>query len=200
VNEIKRIEPHAVDQELFDKLYGPGEVNAENVMREKVKADLEQMFSRDSDFLFKREFAKKITENVDPQLPDSFLKRYIQLTNEKPVTAEMVEHDYPFYAAQLRWELIEGKIIRKYELRVSPEDAITHVKQVLASRYAQYGLPMEDEMLTEFAKQTLAKKEEAKNVYDFLYEEKMIAVVKEKCTLNEISIGYEDFIHKVQHA
>jgi len=200
VNEVKRIEPHAIDQELFDKLYGPGEVNAEQEMRNKVKADLEQMFARDSDFLFKREFAKKITESIDPKLPDAFLKRYIQLTNQKPVTMEMVEHDYPFYAAQLRWELIEGKIIRAYELRVSPEDAIAHVKQVLASRYAQYGLPMEDEMLTEFAKQTLAKKEEAKNVYDFLYEEKMIAVVKEKCTLNEIAIGYEDFIHKVQHA
>jgi trigger factor len=198
VTEVKRIEPHAVDQELFDKLYGPGEVNAEEVMRDKVKADLEQMFSRDSDFLFKREFAKKIMESVDTKLPDAFLKRYIQLTNEKPVTVEMVEHDYPFYAAQLRWELIEGKIIRKYELRVSSDDALTHVKQVLASRYAQYGLPMEDEMLTEFAKQTLAKKEEAKNVYDFLYEEKMIALVKEKCTLTEIAIGYEDFIHKVQ--
>lgn len=200
VNEIKRIEPHAIDQELFDKLYGPGEVNAESEMRGKVQADLEQMFSRDSDFLFKREFAKKITESVDPKLPDAFLKRYIRLTNEKPVTEEMVEHDYPFYAAQLRWELIEGKIIRQYGIRVAPEDAIQHVKQVLASRYAQYGLPMEDEMLNEFAKQTLAKKDEAKNVYDFLYEERIIALVKEKCTLNEKSIGYEDFIHMVQHS
>ena len=200
VNEIKRIEPHAVDQELFDKLYGPGEVNAELEMRNKVKADLEQMFARDSDFLFKREFAKKITELIDPKLPDTFLKRYIQLTNEKPVTEEMVEHDYPFYAAQLRWELIEGKIIRQYELRVSPEDAIEHVKQVLASRYAQYGLPMEDEMLTEFAKQTLAKKEEAKNVYDFLYEEKIIQLVKDKCTLNEHQMPYTEFINKVQHS
>jgi trigger factor len=200
VNEIKRIEPHAVDQELFDKLYGPGEVNAEQEMRNKVKADLEQMFARDSDFLFKREFAKKITEMIDPVLPDAFLKRYIQLTNEKPVTEEMVEHDYPFYAAQLRWELIEGKIIRQYELRVSPEDALEHVKQVLASRYAQYGLPMEDEMLTDFAKKTLAKKEEAKNVYDFLYEEKIIALVKEKCTLNEHFMPYGEFIGKVQHS
>jgi trigger factor len=112
----------------------------------------------------------------------------------------MVEHDYPFYAAQLRWELIEGKIIRQYELRVSPEDAIEHVKQVLASRYAQYGLPMEDEMLTEFAKQTLAKKEEAKNVYDFLYEEKIIRLVKDKCTLNEHHMPYTEFINKVQHS
>jgi trigger factor len=92
VNEIKRIEPHAVDQELFDKLYGPGEVNAELEMRNKVKADLEQMFARDSDFLFKREFAKKITETIDPKLPDSFLKRYIQLTNEKPVIDRRKNH------------------------------------------------------------------------------------------------------------
>jgi len=199
VNEVKRIEPHSIDQELFDKLYGPGEVNAESEMRSKVKGDLEQMFSRDSDFLFKREFAKKITESVDPNLPDSFLKRYIQLTNEKPVTEEMVEHDYPFYAAQLRWELIEGKIIRQYGIRVAPEDALQHVKQVLASRYAQYGLPMEEEMLTDFAKQTMAKKEEAKNVYDFLFEERIVALVKEKCTLNEKLIGYEEFIQMVQN-
>jgi hypothetical protein len=74
------------------------------------------------------------------------------------------------------------------------------VKQVLASRYAQYGLPMEDEMLTEFAKQTLAKKEEAKNVYDFLYEEKLIELAKEKCSLNVIEIDHEEFIRKVQQA
>jgi trigger factor len=198
VNEVKRIEPHVIDQELFDKLYGPGEISAEAEMREKVKSDLDVMFARDSDFLFKREFAKKITALIDPKLPEAFLKRYIQITNEKPVTEEMVEHDYPFYAAQLRWELIEGKIIRKYALRVSQEDAIAHVKQVLASRYAQYGLPMQDEMLVEFAKQTLAKKEEAKNVYDFLYEEKLIELAKEKCSLNVIEIDHEEFIRKVQ--
>lgn len=199
VVEIKRIEPHAVNQELFDKLFGPETINSEEELRDRVKADLEKMFSRDSDYLFKREFARKYTEMIDPQLPDSFLKKYIALTNEKPVTPEMVEHDYPYYAAQLRWELIEGKIIRQYEVRVSPEDALTHVKQVLASRYAQYGLPMEDEMLTEFAKKSLANKEEAKNVYDFLYEEKIVDLVKEHCTLNVSELPYEEFVHKVQH-
>ena len=94
----------------------------------------------------------------------------------------------------------EGKIIRQFELKVTADDAMSHVKQVLASRYAQYGLPMEDEMLTEFAKKTLSNKEEAKNVYDFLYEEKIIALVKEKCSLQENYLPYEEFIHKVQHS
>jgi trigger factor len=200
VTEIKRIEPHAVDQELFDKLFGPDEVKSEAEMRARTKADMEKMFERDSDYLFKREFAKKITGIVDPQLPDEFLKRYIAISNTKPVTPEMVEHDYPMYAAQLRWELIEGRIIRKYELNVTPDEALTHVKQILASRYAQYGLPMEDEMLTEFAKKTMSNREEAKNVYDFLFEEKMVAVVKERCTLVEKSMNYDEFVHRVQHS
>ncbi|MBX7051191.1 MAG: trigger factor [Flavobacteriales bacterium] len=199
VVELKRIDPHEVNQELFDKLFGPDEIKSESELRERVKADLEKMFSRDSDYLFKREFARKYTEMIDPQLPDSFLKKYIALTNEKPVTPEMVEHDYPYYAAQLRWELIEGKIIRQYEIRVSPDDALNHVKQILASRYAQYGLPMEDEMLTEFAKKSLANKEEAKNVYDFLYEEKIVDLVKQNCSLNVTELPYEEFVHKVQH-
>ncbi len=200
VVEIKRIEPHAVDQELFDKLYGEGEINGVDAFRAKVKGDLENMFAGDSDYLFKREFAKKYTESINPQLPDSFLKKYIALTNEKPVTAEMIEHDYPYYAAQLKWELIEGKIIRQYEVRVAPDDAVAHVKRVLAARYAQYGLPMEDEMLTEFAKKSLAEKEEAKRVYDFLYEEKIMEVVKQNCTLNVKEMSYDDFVHMAQHA
>lgn len=199
ITEIKRIEAHAIDQELFDNLYGEGTVNSIDDMRARTKADLEKMFERDSDFLFKREFAKKITEALNPQLPDSFLKRYIVMTNEKPVTPEMVEHDYPMYAAQLRWELIEGKIILDHGLRVTPDEAVVHVKQVLAARYAQYGIPMEEEMLTEFAKKTLAKKEEAKGVYDFLYEERMIALVKEKCALQYHALPYEAFVEKVQH-
>ena len=200
VVEIKRIEPHAVDQELFDKLYGEGEINGVEAFRAKVKGDLENMFAGDSDYLFKREFAKKYTESINPQLPDSFLKKYIALTNEKPVTTEMIEHDYPYYAAQLKWELIEGKIIRQYEIRVTPDDAVAHVKRVLAARYAQYGLPMEDEVLTEFAKKSLAEKEEAKRVYDFLYEEKIMEVVKQNCTLNVKEMSYDDFVHMAQHA
>lgn len=200
VTEIKHIEPHAIDQELFDSLYGEGEVKGEDEMRARVKSDMENRFEGDSNYLFKRDFAKKITEHLNPQLPDAFLKRYIAMVNEKPVSPEMVERDYPLYSAQLRWELIETKIIRQYELRATQEEGLEHVKKVLAMRYAQYGLPMEDEMLTEFAKQTLAKKEEAKNVYDFLFEEKMIAVVKERCTIQEKSLSFDEFVARVQHA
>ncbi|MFM9986259.1 MAG: trigger factor [Flavobacteriales bacterium] len=200
VNEIKHIVAHELDQELFDKLYGKDVVTTESEMRERTKSQLENTFSQDSDYLFKREFRKEIIKRVNPQLPDEFLKRFIMMTNEKPVTAEIVDYEYPMYAGQLRWQLIENKILRQYEIRVTPDEAREHVKSILRDRYAQYGLPeMEAEHMDEMAKRALGNKEEEKQVYDFLFEEKMMAVVKENCTIEEMTISLDDFIHRVQH-
>lgn len=200
VVEVKHMEPHELNEELFTKLYPDGSVTTEEQLREVVKADLEKMFARDSDFLFKREFARTITEKLNVELPDAFLKKFIAISNEKPLTEDVIEREYPIYATQLRWELIEGKIISEYGLKVSQEDALNHVKEVLKNRYSSYGLPMDDdELLTSLAKETLSKKEEAKNVYDFLYEEKILAIVKEQCTIEEKSLPFDEFVHKVQH-
>jgi len=200
VSDVKHIAPHDLNEELFTKLYADGSVTSEEQLREKVTADLETMFNRDSDFLFKREFALSITEKLNPQLPDGFLKKFIAISNEKPLSEEIIESEYPVYAAQLRWELIQGKIISKNELRVTAGEALEHVKGLLKSRYASYGLPLEDnELLTTLANETLAKKEEAKNVYDFLYEEKILALVKENCTIEVKALPFDEFVHKVQH-
>jgi len=177
-----------------------GSITSESELREKVKADLEKMFERDSDFLLKREFARVLTDKLNPQLPDEFLKKYIAISNEKPVSEEILEREYPVYAAQLRWELIEGKIIRQNDLKATADEALEHVKELLKSRYASYGLPLDDnELLTSLAKETLAKKEEAKNIYDYLYEEKILSLVKKDCTVDLKLLPLDEFIHKVQH-
>lgn len=199
VTEIKSIEPHEFNQELFDKIYPAGEVTSIEEMHNRVRTELESMFQRDADWLFKREFAVEISNRINPELPDAFLKRWIVMTNEKPVTPEQVEYEYPLYAGQLRWQLIENAILKKYEVKVSPEEALEHVKSVLRDRYAQYGLPIGEEELAEMAKKPLSNKEEVKNIYDFLYEEKMIQLVKSNCTLEEKMLSLEEFTHRAQH-
>jgi len=199
VTEVKHLEPHEFNQELFDKIYPAGEVTSIEGMKEKVLSELEQMFTRDADWLFKREFALEISKRTNFNLPDEFLKRWIVSTNEKPVTLEQVEYEYPVYSGQLRWQLIENAILKQYEIKVSPDEALNHVKSVLRDRYTQYGLPIGDDELTEMAKKPLTNKEELKNIYDFLYEEKMIQLVKELCHLEEKMLSLEEFTHRAQH-
>ena len=199
ITEIMRMLPAELNQELFDKLFEPGAVTSEEQMRERVKADLANMFEKDSEWLFKRDFARQIVDLVDIQLPDDFLKRFITITNDKPIDAVTLEMEYPGYARGLRWQLIENKIIKENELKVSVDDAMAFVKEQLVERFKSYGLPVDDERVEELAKQTLSKQEEAKNVYDSLYETAIMKVVMANCNIEEKAVSYEEFRHMSQH-
>ena len=199
VTDVRRMEPAELNQELFDKLFGEGTITSEADMRARVEADIVKMFEKDSDWMFKREFVKTIVDRINPTLPDEFLKRWILLANEKPVTPEALEVEYPSYAGGLRWQLIQNKIIRENDIKVTIEDAKAHVKQLLSDRYAQYGMNLEEEQLEELSKKTLGNREEAQNVYDFLYEDAVVQLVKANCTINENKLSYDDFVHRVQH-
>lgn len=201
IREIKQLEPHELNQELFDKLYFNGTVTNEEQLKERVKVDLENTFSRDSDYILKRDFAQLITSKLNLQLPDEFLKKYISLVNEKPLSLETIEKEYPSYANQLKWELIQGQIIRQYDIRVTQEEALEHVKDSLKSKYASYGLPLDDDnLLTSLAKETLSKREESKSVYDSLYEDKILFIIKDNCNIEQKILPFDEFVHKAQHS
>lgn len=200
VTDIKRVIPHELNQELFDKIYGKDAVTTEAEMRERTKTQLEEGFEQDSNFLFKREYKTELVKRINPQLPDDFLKRFIMMTNEKPLTMEIVDYQYPTYSSQLKWQLIENKIAHDHQIRITREDAEEHIKKILVNRYRQYGMPeMEDEQLLEIAKRALNNKEEEKEVYQYLFEEKISEMIKESCSLNEVTDSFDDFIHRVQH-
>ena len=94
IDEIKRLEEHAVDQTLFDKVYPKGEVKDLKDFRARIEQDLDGLFDRDAEWLFRRRFVVDLIEHMDIKLPEAFLKRWILLTNEKPVTPEQIEGEF----------------------------------------------------------------------------------------------------------
>lgn len=194
VNEIKRLEPAELNQELFDKIYGEGEVKSEEEFREKVSKDLEKTFAADQERLLKRDITKKLIDKVDPTLPDEFLKRWIKVANEKPLSEEQIEEDYPNYSRSLKWQLIENKLIKENDLKVEPEEAVNHVKQMMADQYAQYGLPVDEEQLNTVAQQALSNQEESQRIFENLYEEKVIDFIKDKVKIEEKEVSMDKFI------
>ena len=193
VNDIKHLTPSPVDQTLFDKVYGKDEVKDLDGFREKVKAQLENGFKRDQDWLFKRELSDEMINKVDPELPNEFLKKWIRMANENPISEEQVEADYPNYSRGLKWQLIEGKIARENELEIANEEIEAHVKQNIAAQYAQYGMDLGDEELTGFARQTLQNREEVRKIYDMLIEDKVISYCKGIVKVKEKDVSFDEF-------
>jgi trigger factor len=184
-----------INQDLFDKLFGPGAISSEKELRERIATDLENMFAQDSDRLFTRNVYTDLVEKTKMTLPDAFLKRWIRLSNEKPITADQIELEYDGYAKSLKWQLIQGNIFKTNNIRLDNNEVIDFTKGLLASNYAQYGMPApEDKVLTESAIQVLQNKEESTRIFDMLAEQKLTNFFKETVKLNQKEISYDAFI------
>lgn len=195
INEIKVMELADLNEELYDKLFGPGTIADEKALRERVKSDLEGMFVNDSDRMLTRAVYENLLDSTNVSLPDDFLKRWIKLSNEKEISDEQIEAEYDGYAKGLKWQLIQGNIFKANDIKLENDEVMNYTKGLLVSNYAQYGMPApEDEELTASAMRILQNREEANRVYDMLAEQKLTQYFKNTVKLNEKEVSYDEFV------
>ncbi|MBK6522424.1 MAG: trigger factor [Sphingobacteriaceae bacterium] len=194
VKNIARLDDAALDQELFDKIYGPGIVNSEEEFRNKVKHELGLMFQVDADKFLQAEIEKTLVDSLGIDLPDAFLKRWLLAVNEKPISEEQLEKEYPIYAKSMQWKLIENKIIKDNSITVSAEEAMQEASGYIRSEYAKYGQQTSDEEVSKIALSLLSKEKEAQKIYENMYTRKVLELIKSTCSLNTKEVSYDDFL------
>lgn len=201
IAEIKRLEPIAIGQDLFDRVFGKDVVTDEPSFRSKVKEGLEGMFRRDSERVFKRLVMRALVEKADIELPDTFLKRWIAATSEKPITPEELESGYESYAEGLKRQLMEDRILEKYGLEAKGEEINEFAKQQVADQFAQYGIPVpEGEKLQELAGRMLGERDQAKRVRNAIIDHKLTAHFKAMLSPKENRLAFDDFVNLARTA
>lgn len=200
VSEVKRLEKKEVGQELFDQVFGQGAVEDEATFREKLREEMAKMFDRDAERLFRNELHRSIINAIDAPLPDAFLKRWMKSANEKPLTDEDIEAQYPDYAKYVRWQIFEEKAVQKFEVSVSNDDILNEAKAQVAMQYSRYGIPMNDEMLDNFAKESLKDREQFERLRDSIRENKMFEALIATLKVKEKEVSYDDFVKAAEAA
>ena len=195
VKNINRLTPAKLDKELFDKVYGEGNVKTTKVFRAKIKEEAEMSFVAESDRMLKNDVVTYLLKKNQFDIPDDFLKRWLVQTSEQPITMEMLNTEYDMYSKSLQWQLIENKILENYQIKVTQDDVVAHTKKLIGMQMKQYGQPEgDDAQLTDIATNILKNEEERKKVYDKIFDERTLAVYKENFKLTEKSISYDDFV------
>lgn len=193
VKNISRMEEAELNQDLFDRIYGAGVITDEEAFRAKIREELGAMFRVDSDRFLRTEVENKLVDTLGIQLPDTFLKKWLAVANEKPVTEDEIEKDYPNYAKAMQWRLIENKIIKDNSLTVSAEEAQAEAKIFVKAEYARYGQQPTEEDLNKISTDILAREKDAQRIFENLYSKKVLDLIREKCTLNTTEVSYDDF-------
>lgn len=193
VRNIARMEDAELNQELFDKLYGAGNINSLEEFKEKIKSELALMFAQDTDRKFVETVEKTLVEKLNITLPDDFLKRWLMAVNEKPLTKEQLEAEYPAYAKSMQWKLIENKIIKNNNIAVSIDEAKEEAASYVRSQFARYGQVPEDKEVSKIVDGILGKQEEAQKIFEALYSKKVLDVLKTTCKLDTKEVSYNEF-------
>ena len=197
VNDIKRMELAELNEELYDKLFPNQNVKTESDMKAKVTTDLENMFKTDSDRLFTQSVYDFLMDKTKMTLPESFLKRWIKLSNEKPIDDETLNKEFDGYLKSMKWQLIQGRIFKENDIQISNEEVMDFTKSLLVSNYAQYGMPApDDKELSETAMRLLKDKEQVNGIYDRITEKKLSDYFQANVPMKEKKLSYDDFVKK----
>ena len=198
IHEINEREPAVLNQELFDKLFGEGEVKSEAEMKEKIKTDSEKQFEQQSDQKLLNDITEKLIEDTKFDLPSEFLKKWIQVSGEKELSDTEAADEYEKSEKGLRYQLIEGKIISANDLQVQFDELKEFAKGFIKSQMAQYGhLNPQEEELENIAARVMGNQDEVKRLSEQLMSQKLLAIYKEQANLKTKEISYENFVKEV---
>lgn len=195
IEEINEREMAELNQELFDKLFGEGNVSSEAEMKAKIKEDSEKQFEQQSDQKLLNDVTEKLIDDTKFELPAEFLKKWIQVSGENPLTDEQASDEYEKSEKGLRYQLIESKLIQENELQVQIDELKEFSKGFIKSQMAQYGhMNPSEEELDNIAGRVLGNQEEVKRLSDQLMSQKLLSLFKEKANLKVKEVSYENFI------
>ena len=194
VTEISRFAKHAVDQELFDSLFGKDEVKDEKAFRAKIAEGLQQQLTVDQDFKFMQDVRTYCEKKVGKlEFPDALLKR-IMLANNKDKGEEFVEKNYEQSIKELAWHLIKEQLVAAHSIKVADEDVKEAAKETARVQFAQYGMNnVPDEYIENYAKEMLKKRENVDGFVERAIDIKLSAALKEAVKLNEKEISLDEF-------
>ena len=194
ITEVQHFEKHAVDQELFDQVFGKDEVKDEKSFREKIAEGVKQQLATDEDFRFLQDLRKYAEEKVGQlTYPEALLKRVLK-ENNKDKDDEFINKNYEASLKDLTWSLIKNKLAEKAEVKVNDDDVKNVAREIARAQFAQYGMQnVGEEYVNNYAEELLKQRDTVNQFAERAVDEKLVAAIKPVVKLNHKEISLEDF-------
>ena len=192
VQDITRFVESELNQELFDHVFGKDAVKDEAGFRAKVEESIAKSFVPDSDYKFLLDVRAYLMEKVGKlEYAEDLLKRIMKAN--KP-DAEQDEATFQRSLEELTWHLIQEKLVEKYSIKVEDDDIKAMAREATRAQFAQYGMMnIPDELLDNYSKEMLKKRETVDGLVNRAIETKLTAALKGEVKLKNKKVTVEEF-------
>ena len=193
VKEVKTFVEAEQNQDLYDRIFGEGNVKSEAEFDAKVEERLAQEYKQEADFRFVLDAREYLLNKTNIELPEEFMKKWLFTINEGKFTMEDIEKDFALFCKDFRWQMISQYIMREQKMEITREEVLAVAKQMAKYQFAMYGLnDVPEEQLNHYAESILANEKEGRRIVEKTEQDKVIGYVKSVVTLEEKAISIED--------
>jgi trigger factor len=198
ISKISRMKKAEINQALFDKVYGEGVIATEAEFRDKIKQEIENYTKQIGQNTLRENIYTHLIENTNLNLPVEFLKKFIKSSNEKPLTDEQIEAEYPSFEKGLKWNLITAKIAKDNDIKVEFDDVKAYSKEQIKKQFAMYAGAggLDDKTLDMLNENMLKKEEHVRKSYDATLEQKLFDYLLSQVNITEEVTTFEDYINQ----
>ena len=192
IQDITRFVESELNQEVYDRVFGKDAVKDEAGFRAKVEETLAQSFVPDSDYKFLLDVRAYLMEKVGKlEYAEDLLKKIMKAN--KP-DAEQDDATFQRSLEELTWHLIQEKLVEKYNIKVEDADIKAMAREATRAQFAQYGMMnIPDELLDNYSKEMLKKRETVDGLVNRAIESKLTAALKKEVKLKSKKVTVDEF-------
>lgn len=200
ITKIGGVEKAALNEELFLAAYPNQEIKTEDEFKTAIKAEIEKVFDGQSKNQLHDQLYKHLLDKTSIDLPEAFLKRWMQVGGEKKKSAEEVEAEFPSFANSLKWTLITDQLSKDNNITVEQEDIKAFAKQQLFGYMNMGPLDENTQWVEEYANRMMKDKKFVEDSFYRVQTDKLFKSLEAKVTPTSEVISFEDFKKKLQTA
>ncbi len=182
------------NQETYDKIFGEDQVHNSDEFDKAVTDRLADNYKQESDYRLSKDIKNYFLEKADIKLPETFLKRWLFKINEGKFTMEDIEKEFDSFLEDYRWQMVRDYLMDMYKIKVDDKDLQEAAESYVRYQYAMYGLNgVPQDMIKDAVKSVLSDERQARNIWESVQDNKVIAELKNKVSYTSKNISVEKF-------
>lgn len=188
-----------LNQDLFDKVYGEGNIKTEEELKDKVKTELDEYFQQNADVHFVNKVLEQVTDKEEVKLPESFLVKWLLFSNQNIQSEAQAQEILEAEKNQLKYQIIEGKLMTENEINLDYADVLAQAEQLVKNQLAIYGIHhLGDEEIQKYAVEMLKDQEQVRQISSEVAMAKLKDVILEKASKKETKISHDEFLEELK--
>jgi trigger factor len=200
ITKVGLVEPRQLNEEFFTQLFPNAEIKTEEDFRNKLRTELQTQWENESRNQLQHQLYHVFLEHSHIEFPQEFLKRWLrtQGENNQPKTEEQVEAEFPQFLNQLKWSLVNEKIIQDNNIQVQQEDLRAFAKQQLLGYMGMNALDEEQDWVRDYIDRMMKDRKYVEDTYNRLQTQKVFEWAESQVNAAETTISKEEFIRMNQ--